>query len=59
MQVAVGITGAVIVDDNVHTLDVDTTTEDIRCNKDTLFECLEGGVAVDTVGNIKRLDFRQ
>lgn len=48
MEVAVGVRRAVVVDDNVHTLDIDTTTEDVSGDEDTLLESLEGGVARDT-----------
>ena len=48
MQVAVGITRAIVVDDNVYALDIDTTTEDIGRDQDTLLERLERGIARDT-----------
>ena len=48
MEVAVGIGGTVVVDDDVHTLNVDTTTEDICCDEDTLLERLESGIPVDS-----------
>ena len=51
MQITVCIWGTVIVDYNVHPLDVDPTTKDVRCNQYTLFECLKGGVSVDTARN--------
>lgn len=47
MEVAVGIAGSIVVDNNVDTLDIDTTTEDISRYKDTLLKCLEGGVSLD------------
>lgn len=48
MEIAVCIRRAVIVDDDVDTLNIDTTTEDISRHEDTLLEGLEGRVAVDT-----------
>jgi hypothetical protein len=30
-----------VVDDDVDTLDIDTSTENVGCDKDTLLECLE------------------
>lgn len=48
MEVAVGIRRAVVVDDDVHSLNIDSTAEDIRSNKYSLLEGLEGGIAVDT-----------
>lgn len=49
MEVAVCISRSIVVDDDVYTLHIDTTTEDIRSNEDTLFELLERGVPLDTV----------
>ena len=48
MQVRIRVRWAVVVDDNVDTLDIDTTTEDIRRYQDTLLERLERGVTGDT-----------
>jgi hypothetical protein len=48
MQVRVRIRGSIIVDDDVYSLDIDTTTEDIGGNKDTFFESLERGITSDT-----------
>ena len=49
VEVTISIGRTVVVDDDVHTLNVDTTTEDVRCDEDTLLECLESSVAVDTM----------
>lgn len=51
MQVRVRIRGGIIVDDDVYSLDIDTTTEDIGGNKDTFFESLERGITSDTKQN--------
>lgn len=51
MKVRVGIGGSIIVDDDVHPLNVNTATEDISGHKDTLFESLKRGVAADTKQN--------
>jgi len=48
MQVAVGVGRSVIVDDNVDTLNIDTTTKDVRGNKDSLLESLESRVTFDS-----------
>ena len=48
VQVAVGIRWTVIVDHDVDTLHIDTTTEDIRCDEDSLLERLESGIPVDS-----------
>lgn len=48
VEVRVGIAGKVVVDGQVDTLDIDTTTEDIRGNTDALVELLELLVALDT-----------
>jgi hypothetical protein len=49
MKVAVGLAGCVIVDHNVHALDIDTTSKDVCCNKDSLFEVFERLITVDAV----------
>jgi hypothetical protein len=38
-----------VVNDNVDTLDIDTTTKDVGGDKDTLLESLEGSVSRDTL----------
>ena len=48
MKVAVSVRRAVVVDDDVHTLDIDTTAKNVGGHEDTLLEGLEGGVARDT-----------
>jgi hypothetical protein len=48
MQVAVGLGRCIIVDDNVDTLNIDTTTKDIGGHQNTLFEIFEGLVTIDT-----------
>ena len=52
MQVRVGISGQVIVDGKVDTLNIDTTTENIGGDTDTLVEFLELFVALDTGGSL-------
>jgi hypothetical protein len=49
MEVAVGIGGQVVVDGQVDTLDIDTTTEDVGGDANTLLEILELLVALDTL----------
>ena len=44
MEVTISIRRAVVVDDDVHTLDIDTTTEDVGGDQDALLERLEGSV---------------
>lgn len=48
VQVGVGIGGQIVVDSQVDTLDIDTTTEDVSGNTDTLVELLEFLVTLDT-----------
>lgn len=48
VKVAVGIRRTIVVDDDVDTLDIDTTTEDVGSDQDTLLERLEGSVSRDT-----------
>jgi hypothetical protein len=54
MQVAVGIRGTVIVDNDVNTFNVDTTAEDICRNQYPLLESLERSVAIDTGYRVSR-----
>ena len=49
VEVAVGIGGQVVVDGQVDTLNVNTTTEDVGGDTDTLLELLELLVALDTL----------
>ena len=51
MEITVGIVRAIVVDYNVYTLHIDTTTENVGSDKNTLLECLEGGVTRDTLRN--------
>lgn len=51
MKVRVGVGGSIIVDDDVHPLNVNTATEDISGHKDTLFESLKRGITADTKRN--------
>ena len=44
MEVRVSIRRAVVVDHDVHSLHIDTTTEDVGGDQDALLERLEGGV---------------
>ena len=41
MQIRVGIFGHVVVEDDVHSLDVHTTTEQVGCYQDAFLEILE------------------
>ena len=57
MQVAISIRRTIVVNDDVHALDINATTEDIGGNEYTLFESLESSVTVDTLrgNNIRPL----
>jgi hypothetical protein len=48
VQVAICITRSVIVDDDIDSLDVNPTAEDVSGDKDTLLEVLELRVTGDT-----------
>lgn len=48
MQVAICITRSVVVDDDIDSLDVNATAEDVSGDKDTLLEVLELRVTGDT-----------
>lgn len=47
MQVAIGLRGGVIIDDNVYAFHINTTTKDIGGHEDTLFEVFERLVTVN------------
>jgi hypothetical protein len=49
MQVAVRIGRAVVVDNDVDSFNIDTTTKDVRSNENTFLECLEGCITIDAV----------
>lgn len=49
MEVRIGISRRVVVDDNVDALNIDSTTEDVGRNQDTLLERLELLVATDAL----------
>ena len=48
MQVAICVTRGIVVDDDINSLDIDATAEDVSGDKDTLLEVLELRVAGDT-----------
>jgi hypothetical protein len=49
VEVGIGSIGDIVVDDNVHTRDIETTGENIGGDEDTLVELLEGLVAGNTL----------
>ena len=49
MQVAVRISWCVVVDDNIDTLDINTTAEDVGGDENTLLERLELLVASNAI----------
>jgi hypothetical protein len=49
MEVGVGIRGKIVIDGQVDALNIDTTTENISSNTDTLVEFLELFVSLDTI----------
>lgn len=48
MQVTICIRRAIIVDNNIDALNINTTTENIGRNKYPLFKRLESGITIDT-----------
>jgi hypothetical protein len=48
VQVGAGIAGKIVVDSKVDTLDIDTSSEDISSNTDSLLELLELLVTANT-----------
>jgi hypothetical protein len=49
VKVGIGLVGHVVVDSDVDTLNIDTTTEDVSGDTDTSLELLELLVALDTI----------
>ena len=49
MQITISVRRAVIIDDDVHSLDINTTAEDISSDQYTFLEGLEGGVSADSI----------
>jgi hypothetical protein len=49
MQVTVRIRRAIVVDDDVHTLNINTTTENVCRDKNALLKCLERRVSGDSM----------
>lgn len=49
MQVTVSVRRAVIIDDDVHSLDINTTAKDISSDQNTFLEGFEGGVSTDSI----------
>ena len=57
VKVRVSVGGSIVVDDDVHPLNIDPATEDISSHKNTLFESLERGVSIDTKQNCQASSF--
>ena len=49
MQITVGVRRAVIIDDNVHSLDINTTAKDISSDQNTFLEGFKGSVSADSI----------
>ena len=49
MQITISIRRAVIIDDNVHSLDINTTAEDVSSDQNTFLESFKGSVSADTI----------
>ena len=56
MEIGIRLRRHVVVDDNVYSLNVDSTTEDFSGNHYSLVEILETLVSVDS-GNFKRYGY--
>jgi hypothetical protein len=52
MQITVCIRRTIIVNDDIYSFDVNTTTKDIRGDKDTFFKSLECRITTDTETDI-------
>jgi hypothetical protein len=51
VKVSVSVGGSIVIDDDVHPLNVNAATEDIGGHENTLFESFERGVSADTKWN--------
>jgi len=51
MEVRVGIRGGIVVDHDVYSLDVNTSTENVGSDEDAFFEGLESGIPTNTKRN--------
>jgi hypothetical protein len=49
VEIAVSIRRTVVIYNDVDPFHVDPPTENIRSDEDTFLECLEGGVALDSI----------
>jgi hypothetical protein len=54
MQVAVCIARGVVIDNDIHLLNVDTATEDVSGDEDALLKVLELGVAGDADDEVRQ-----
>ena len=60
MKVAVSVGRAIVVDYDVDTFNINTTTEDICGDEDTLLKRLEGSISTDSVATcFSKLDRSQ
>jgi hypothetical protein len=52
VEIGVSISGEIVVNGQVDTLNIDTTSKDISSNTDTLVEFFELLVALDTISSL-------
>jgi len=52
MQIAVGIWRTIVVDNDVHTFNINAAAKNVSRDEYTLLECFEGSVAIDTAHTI-------
>ena len=48
VEVRVSISRAVVVDHDINTFDINTSTKNISCDENTLLKCLERGITRNT-----------
>lgn len=53
MKIAIRISWAIIIDHNIDTFNINTTTKNIGCNKNTLFERFKSGISINTLKEYK------
>ena len=52
VQITISVRRAIIIDDDVHSLDINTTAEDISSDQNTFLKSFEGGVSADSIEGV-------
>lgn len=59
VEVGIGVTWHIVIDSQVDTLNVDTTTEDVGCDANALIELFELFVALDTTSSLAHVALKR